>query len=104
MPEIPKGAKSPTDHAKPAAQIEAEGEPTIDIEWNGHTFTIGSDPDDYPVETVLAFENGLNVTALQGLLGPTQWADFMKDKPKRRDVVDLFETFNAALGFGSAGE
>ena len=95
--------KTPQDHQKPAAQIEAEGAPTAEITWRKHTFTIGSDPDDYSVETVLAFENGHNVTALQELLGPKQWAEFMRGKPVRRDVVDLFDTMNKALGFGDSG-
>ena len=96
--------KTPQDHRKPAAQLEAEGVPTVDIVWRDHTFTIGSDADDYPVEVVLAFEDGHNVTALRGLLGPEQWATFMATKPVRRDISALFDTINTVLGYGSVGE
>jgi len=100
MTTIPKGATVPTDHKKPAAQIEAEGIEMTNVEWRGHTFTVPTDPDDWTVETISAAEKGLNFTSLELMLGAKQWAEFMKTKPRKRDGVDLFEAINKGLGLG----
>ena len=100
----PKGATVPTDHLKSAAQIEAEGVETVDVEWRGLAFAIVADADDYPLEAVMAFERGQNFVGLELILGPKQWAEFMKTKPKKSDGVDLMGVMNDALGFGDSGE
>lgn len=99
MPDIPKGATVPADHKSPA-QAEAEKAETADVTWHGHIFTVVSDPDDYPVEAVMAFETGRNFTGLEIILGAKQWAEFMKTKPRKRDGVELFEAIGEALGLG----
>lgn len=104
MATIPKGATVPSDHKKSAAQIEAEGVETVDVEWRGHTFTIVADADDYPLEAVMAFERGQNFVGLEIVLGPKQWHEFMKTKPRKSDGVDLMGAMNGALGFGDSGE
>jgi len=100
MPDIPKGATVPDDHKKPAAQLEAEKAETTDVTWRGHTFTVVSDPDDYPLEAVMAFEKGQNFTGLEIILGPKQWAKFKVTKPVKRDGVSLFNVIGEALGLG----
>ena len=100
MPEIPKGATMPADHQKPAAQLEAEGVETTDVTWRGHTFTVATDPDDYPIAVVMAFENGRNLTGLEILFGPKQWGEFAKTKPTKRDATNLLEVMGEALGSG----
>ena len=104
MTDIPKGAKTPTDHQKPAAQIEAEGGGTIDIEWRDHTFTVPADLETVSVKTVLAFEEGRSATAIRGLLGAAQWTEFMKTNPATTDLRDLFDAIGPAMGLGRAGE
>jgi len=99
MPEIPTGATVPSDHKKSAAQIEAEGAETTTVTWRGHTFTIATDPDDYPIAVVMAFENGRNLTGLEILFGPKQWAEFTKIAKTKRDATSLLETMGEALGF-----
>ena len=101
MPEIPKGATVPDDHQKPAAQLEAEKAPTTDITWRGHTVTVATDPDDYPIAVVMAFENGRNLTGLELLLGPKQWAGLVKTMKTKRDGADLLEVMGEALGLGN---
>lgn len=103
MATIPKGATVPDDHKKSAAQIEAEGIPTVDIVWRDHTFTVGSDPDDWEVETTLAFEEGKVITGVRALLGKEQWAEFLKTKPRNRDTGELFDVLAKELGLGDAG-
>jgi len=80
MPEIPKGATVPADHQKPAAQLEAEKVETTDVTWRGHTFTVATDPDDYPIAVVMAFEKGQNLVGLEIVLGPKQWARVYEDR------------------------
>lgn len=104
MTTIPAGAKKPADHQKSAAQIEAEGAATVDVEWRDHTFTLPSDLDDVSVTTILAFEEGRVATAIRGLLGAAQWAEFMKTEPVTTDLRDLFDTFGPAMGLGTTGE
>jgi len=98
MPEIPKGATVPADHKKPAVQIEAEGIPMTDVTWRGHTFTVMSDPDDWPTPVVIATEAGHNLQALGILLGPKQYAEFLKAAPTKRDVDDFSKVMGEALG------
>jgi len=104
MTTIPKGATVPADHNKSAAQIEAEGIETTDVEWRGHTFTVSTDPDNWSVETTLAFEEGKAASGVRSILGPKQWAEFMKSKPVNRDMADLFNEIAKALGLGTAGD
>ena len=96
--------RTPQDHKKSAAQIEAEGIATVEVEWRGHTFTVTADPDDWPVETMLAFEEGKAASGVRGMLGATQWAELMKSKPRTRDLSDLFSAIAAAMGLNTAGE
>ena len=99
MPEIPKGATVPADH-KSRAQAEAEKAPTTDVTWRGHTFTIATDPDDYSIPVVMAFEKAQNLAGLEMLLGPKQWAEFMKIAKTKRDATSFMETMGEALGLG----
>jgi hypothetical protein len=100
MPEIPKGATVPADHQKPAAQIEAEKSETTEVAWRGHTFTVPTDPDDYPTPAVIAAEAGQNLRALEILLGSEQFAEFLKVAPFKRDVNDYFKVMGEVLGLG----
>lgn len=105
-PHIPKGAKQPQDHKakkKTAAQLEAEGVETLDVEWRDMSFTIGADPDDWTLEIIEAFENNRGIGALRGVLGADQWAEVAKTKPRKRDLDDLSKVIVAALGLGDGG-
>lgn len=102
-PHVPKNAKRPQDHKPPkksAAQREAEGVETTDIEWQGLTLTLPTDSDDWSVESVLLFEKGQNANGLMEILGPVQWAKVMKTKPTKRDLGKLFEEMGEVFGVG----
>ena len=101
MPEIPRGATVPADHQKPAVQLEAETVETTDVTWRGHTLTVATDPDDYPIAVVMAFEKGQNLVGLEIVLGPKQWAEFTKIAKTKRDAVSFLETMGEALGMGN---
>ena len=104
MTAVPRGATKPTDHLKSAAQLEAEGVGTTDVPWRAHTFTVPTDADDWTVETTLAFEEGKAASGVRLMLGDRQWAELIKDRPRNRDLADLFDTIAKALGLESAGE
>lgn len=102
-PRIPKNAKRPQDHKPPkksAAQLEAEGVETVDVEWRGLTLTLPADSEDWSAESVLLFERGQNANGLMEILGPTQWAQVMKTKPTKRDLGKLFEEMGEVFGVG----
>jgi len=97
------GRKQPQDHKKSAAQIEAEGDPTITIDWRDLQFTIPAELEDWPVEVTLAFEDGKATNAVRMLLGPQQWATLAATHPRNRDVNDLFQVIASQLGLVTAG-
>jgi hypothetical protein len=93
----------PQDHLKPAAQIEAEGIDLTTIEFDGHTFTIPTDPQRWQVKTLRAFNRGDPLEALPLLLG----SDYDKAGIDDWEAVALNELAAAiakAAGFESAGE
>ena len=104
MVAVPKGATVPEDHKKSAAQIEAEGVETGEVVWRGHTFTAVKDADDWPVEVTLAFEEGKAASGVRLLLGKTQWAELMKDKPRNKDLGELFDHIAETFGLETSGE
>ena len=104
MPNVPAGAKAPADRKKPAAQLDAEGVETAEVVWRDHTFTVVADPDDWPVEASLAFEEGKATVGVRAMLGDKQWAELMRMKPRNRDLADLFNEIAKSLGLEGAGE
>lgn len=104
MTTIPKTAKQPADHTKPAVQIEAERDQTADVQWRGLTFTVPADPDDWTVETTLAFEDGHAANGVRLMIGPDQWKELMATKPRNRDLGDLFDTIAKTLGLGDSSD
>lgn len=90
----------PQDHKKSAAQIEAEGVKTVDVQWRGHTFTVPAEAEDWPVEVTLAFEEGKAASGVRGMLGTEQWAELMKTNPRNKDLGDLFTAIAKDLGLG----
>lgn len=105
-PHVPEGAKKPQDRQakkKTAAQREAEGDETTEIEWGGLSLTIPASMEDASAVVALSFEEGKIASALRALVGPEQWAEVMKTKPKMRDLGVLFDTVAAEMGLESAG-
>lgn len=101
---MPTAPKQPADHQKSAAQIEAEGVETGEVKWRAHTFTaLVKDPDDWPVEVTMAFEEGKAATGVRLMLGKEQWAELMKDKPRNRDLGELFDAIAETFGLETSG-
>jgi len=104
MPEIPEGAKVPTDHAKTAAQIEAERETTTTITWRDTEFILPASIDDADMDAFEAFEQGKIVQGTRGLLGPAQFAKFHALKPTVRDLKEFSDVLAKAMGVETMGE
>jgi hypothetical protein len=104
MGNVPKNVKQPQDHLKPAAQREAEAAEVVEVRWREQRFVVPADADDWPVPTVLAFEEGKAAIGVRGVLGPDQWDAFLSTNPRARDMGDLFDHIARALGLDDAGE
>lgn len=103
MSTIPDGVKMPEDHKTPA-QREAEGDTTVTIEHEGHTFTMPADPLDWPVKAMRAFEDGKAFTAIQALIGDRRYVALGMDDWPARKATALFEKFAQAAGLADSGE
>lgn len=103
--------RQPQDHLKPAAQLEAEGSETVDIEYEGITFTIAASMDDWDLDTLEAFETGKGVAMIRGVLGVEGLAETRKTfakahgrKMRVKDLRELGDVIAQAMGLESAGE
>ena len=100
QPHKPAGVKQPTDRPKSAAQREAEAEDTVTVEWEGMTFSVPSDPDEWDFWTVTQPLAAQNIPmALTGLLGPQQMMQLRIARPDIRnpEIRDLFNIINKAI-------
>ena len=104
MTTIPKGAKVPTDHKKPAAQIEAEGVETVQVEYKGATYTFPAGLEDADGDVLDAIDDQKLSHALHGLLEGGEWARFKATKPRVRDYTDMFGAYAKVIGLESLGD
>jgi len=115
MTDIPKGAKVPTDHLKSAAQIEAEGVETVQVEFKGETYTFPAGIEDASGDVLDAIDDQKLSHALHGLLeekddagnwisGPSEWKRFKKTHPRVHDYTDMFDAYAKVIGLGTTGE
>lgn len=84
-------------------QNEAENVETVQISHGTLTFTIPTDVGDWDVDALEAFEDGKAAAAVRAVLGPKQWAEFKKTKPKTRDLAAVSDAIAAAMGFETSG-
>jgi len=103
MTDIPKGAKAPTDHQKPAAQIEAEGGGTAEITLGESVFTIPADLDDVDAEFLKFVADGDAYRTIYALLDPKQALRMKALKPTIRDLNALAAQVAEIYGFETSG-
>lgn len=84
-----------SDPTPAEAEMTAE---TVTVDYGGRTFTLPASLDDVDGDVLDAIDDQKLSHALQGLLGPEQWAAFKATKPKVRDYGELFEAFAAKVG------
>jgi hypothetical protein len=101
---IPANAKKPQDHKVKAIKYEAEAVEQVEIEYLDLTFSIDADGTNLDIDIVDAFENGRIVSAIKAILGPVQYAQFRKTKPRMKQVNDLSDIIAKVYGFDTLGE
>lgn len=84
-----------------ARQNEAIGK-QLHIEHRGLSYTVPPQ-DSWPVEAVLAIEDGKPTNALRHAMGEKQWAKFMSTHPATRDVKALYDKLGTAGGLDPVG-
>lgn len=108
----PPSKRPPTkDHLKPAAQREAEGDETVDVTFEGKTFTFPADANKLPVRALRALEDGSGYKFVEQVITPTEFEvllrKFRRDhghEATAEDFEPLMEDVAVALGFKNAGE
>lgn len=86
------------------AQIEADGELVVDVEYKGKTYQFPASLDDADGDVVDAIDDRKISHALRGLLNSDGWEAFKATKPKVRDYEGLFSAYAERIGLESAGE
>lgn len=96
---------------KTPAQIEAEETETVDVEWEGITFTIPASLDELDLDALAAFEAGKSAIAIRAVLGETSYARMRREfqqshgrAVKVKDMLGLLDKIAVTYGFKSAGE
>lgn len=80
------------------AQAEATGTP-IRFEYDGETYEVAPSST-WDLDILEAYEDGMIVRVIKGLLGPKQYAQFRSKKRTAADVGGLFESMQVAMGLG----
>jgi len=82
---------------------EAQGILVIRVEHDGMDLTIPADPEDWPIQATLAFEQGKVITAIRGILSAEDFAKIIEKKYRNKDFGKLYEALARAGGFETAG-
>jgi len=102
MPDIPEGAKLPTDHA-PKAEARDQ---FIEVEHNGATYRIDRENADN-LELMEFTEDGKYISAIRGYLGPDQWSKWKdanrddKGRVRSADFESFLQSVMDVIGVGS---
>lgn len=82
-----------------AAALEAEATNTTrEFDYEGKTYRVETDSENWPLEAMVAFEGGKSIGVVSSLLGEEQWDKFMKTKPKNKDFAAFAEKMFDTLG------
>ena len=88
-----------------AAQNEAQGVKTVEVEWDGHKYTVPASLDLIDLDVLEQFIDGNVLTFVREMLGPEQWAALkgrQAGKPHR--FAELREAISEAMGESEPGE
>jgi hypothetical protein len=78
-----------------AIEAEAAGQPFLVAAFGEHEYKLAADADDWPLDDIGA---GKLLPAMRELLGD-QWQGFLRDYPRRRDLLMASRAFAEAAGF-----
>ncbi|WP_280224927.1 hypothetical protein [Nocardia farcinica] len=102
MPHKPAGVREPQDHLKPAAQREAEGDTTLEFEYQGVVYTAPAGLE-YTKGVARELERGRGTAALEKLLGPEEFKKFLDTDPYDADYGHMLDAWAEAAGLETAG-
>lgn len=96
----PQDRKAPK---KTAAQIEAEGDETVEVPYEGEVYTFPADIESADYEVLEALDNQKLSFVIRALLSTEDYAKFKSTKPKFKDAPALFAAYAEEIGMESAG-
>ena len=104
----PDMSKAPTPgdrqaKKKTAAQREAEAVETVEVEFDGESYTFPAGLEDADGDVVDALDSMKISHALQGLLSREDWAKFKATKPRVKQYGDLFNVYAEEIGLTDTG-
>lgn len=108
----PKDRQPKKATAKPAVQREAEAENStdvaehidmIEVPYDGETYTIPADPQDWPIMATRAFEKGHMVSAIEELVGGVQFNRMARKGYRNRHFAEIYDAFAEVGGFKTSG-
>jgi hypothetical protein len=79
------------------------GYDTVDVEYDGETYTIPADPLDWPFEAQEALDGRQATKLLRALLGPDQYQTFQSKGYRTRHFNDFSNLIAEAGGFKKSG-
>lgn len=82
-----------------AARNEAEGVATVEVEWDGFTYTVPASLDRVDIDVLEQLVDGNALTLVRALFGPAQW-DLLKQRTRGKDhrFAELREAIDLAMG------
>lgn len=100
--------------ASNAVEAEATGEQHVVVWYAGQEYKIPAAVEDWPIELVavsvgvrdgrLVADHGTIARALGIILGADQWHAFLREFPRRRNLVPASTAFAEAAGFGNRAD
>ena len=82
-----------------AARADATGQP-ITFSYDGETYEVPA-PALWDLDVLEAAEDGRVTVACRTLLGPAQWATFRSKPRNAKDLGNLYEAVQEAVGAGN---
>lgn len=98
-----KASDEPEGEYPNAVMDEATGILMVTIHHDGMELTIPADPEDWPIQATLAFEDGKILNAIRALLSPREFNKVLAKNYRNKDFGKLYERLAKAGGFDSAG-
>lgn len=83
---------------KAALEAEATNATIREFQYRDHSYYVEGDVEEWDLTVIQAYEAGKSVAVCEALLGPKQWAQFMRTKPKNKDFGEFAEKLFATIG------
>lgn len=98
-----KASEEPEDDYPNAVMDEATGILMVTIHHDGLELSIPADPEDWPIQATLAFEDGKILNAIRALLSPREFNKVLAKNYRNKEFGKLYERLAKAGGFDNSG-